>query len=70
MQVSGSIPSYRLESLNARLERLQRKLAKLGLAPMVVTIGAEIVTYEIGSEEPAPIVTVPVTIEVTFSTKI
>ena len=52
MQVSGSIPPYRLETLTARLDRLQRKLAKLGLAPMVVTIGAEIVTHD-----PADVVT-------------
>ncbi len=58
MQVSGSIPPYRLETLQSRLDRLQRKLAKLGLAPMEVTIGAEIVTYD----DDQPIVMVPVTI--------
>lgn len=58
MQVSGSIPPYRLDTLQSRLDRLQRKLAKLGLAPMEVTIGAEIVTYD----DDQPIVMVPVTI--------
>lgn len=61
MQVSGSIPPYRLESLNARLERLQRKLAKLGLEPMIVTIGSEIVTPPT-TENGRPFVEVPVTI--------
>lgn len=59
MQVSGTIPQYRLETLTARLDRLQRKLTKLGLAPMEVTIGAEIVTYD---DDGNPVVTVPVTI--------
>lgn len=58
MQVSGTIPPYRLGTLQSRLDRLQRKLAKLGLAPMEVTIGAEIVTYD----DDQPIVMVPVTI--------